>query len=284
MPELPEVKAHTERLNAALQGEQLKRFLPLHPAVLKTFAPRPSTAHSRTLANVGNRGKYLLLRFEAEVAAEPVTFVIHLMNAGRLRVDSTGVRKPRGSLARWIFVSGETLLFTEAGSERKAGIWTVAGDPNEVEPLSRLGPDADSISLAELAQRLAAQSKRIHGFLRNQRNLAGIGRLLSNEVLHAARISPFAITSRLSDTAVARLHQAIGSVMQRALAAERNLKDMGRSKDRPSDVYHRVGKDCPACGDTIRAVTYRKYRVAYCPRCQTRGKVLANNTTSRFLK
>ena len=157
-------------------------------------------------------------------------------------------------------------------------------DPEATEPLSRLGPDADTIGRDELARRLGATSGRVHGFLRDQSHLAGIGRLLANEVLHSARISPFANTSKLEAAAVDRLHEAITASIARGLAAERALDDMGRSTDRPSDVHHRVGEPCPTCGDTVRSVEYRRYRVAYCAACQTGGKILADNTTSRFLK
>ena len=287
MPELPEVAAHAERLSNGFSGASLARFQPLHPAALKTFDPRPAAAEGTTLAAVGHRGKYLLLRFEgsdSDGTAADLTFVVHLMQGGRLRVDTQQARKPRGGMARWTFADRDALLLTEAGTERRAGVWLVAGDPAETEPLARLGPDAHTISRDELAQRLAGASERVHGFLRDQSHLAGIGRLLANEVLHSAGISPFANTSRLDGEAVDRLHCAIGAAIERGLAAERLLEDMGRSADRPNDVHHRVGKECPACGDTVRAVEYRRYRVAYCPACQTGGKVLADNTTSRFLK
>ena len=287
MPELPEVAAHAERLSAAFAGIPLARFEPLHPAVLKTFDPRPAAATGKVLREVGRRGKYLLLHLGADDGEHDdpgLTFVVHLMQAGRLRVDTKQTRKPRGGMARWTFADGSALLLTEAGTERRAGVWLIAGDAAEVDPLTRLGPDADAMSRDELARRLAEASERVHGFLRDQSHLAGIGRLLANEVLHSARISPFANTSRLDIEAVDRLHAAINTSIARGLAAERELEDMGRSQDRPSDVHHRVGQPCPACGDTVRSVEYRRYRVAYCPSCQTGGKVLADNTTSRFLK
>ena len=287
MPELPEVAAHAERLSAAFAGIPLARFDPLHPAVLKTFDPRPASAADKTLRGVDNRGKYLLLHFgegDGPHDGSSLVFVVHLMQAGRLRRDTKQVRKPRGGMARWTFADDSALLLTEAGTERRAGVWLIAGDPASVEPLARLGPDADSISREELGRRLAAASERVHGFLRDQSHLAGIGRLLANEILHSARVSPFANTARLDVEAVDRLYAAIDTSVARGLAAERTLEDMGRSKDRPNDVHHRVGQPCPACADTVRSVEYRRYRVAYCPTCQTGGKVLADNTTSRFLK
>jgi len=307
MPELPEIVAHAERLSAAFSGIPLERFEPLHPAVLKTFNPRPDAVAGETLNSVGHRGKFLLLRFgsssgEIRAAVDAtgtgnssavdhireqgsgLVFVVHLMQAGRLRSDAVQALKPRNGMARWRFADSSALLLTEAGKERRAGVWLIDGEPEECEPLARLGPDADSIGCDELALRLSAASERVHGFLRDQSHLAGIGRLLANEILHSAKISPFANTSRFEEEAVERLHQAISTSIERGLAAERELEDMGRSKNRPNDVHHRVGQQCPNCEDKVRAVEYRRYRVAYCPTCQTGGKALADNTTSRFLK
>ena len=192
--------------------------------------------------------------------------------------------KPRGGMARWSFADGRELLLTEAGTERRAGVWLVRGDPEGQEPLSRLGPDADRIGRDELARGLAAARERVHGYLRDQSRLAGIGRLLANEILHEARISPFANTARLGADRIDRLHQAMTAVIARGLVHERDRSEMGKSADRPSNVHHRIGQPCVACGDEVRSVAYRRYVVAYCPTCQTGGKVLADNTTSRFLK
>ena len=141
MPELPEVAAHAERLSAALAGASLARFEPLHPAALKTFDPRPAAAAGQVLASLGHRGKYLLLRFgstDGSSGAGGLTFVVHLMQAGRLRIDTRQTRKPRGGMARWTFADGTALLLTEAGTERRAGVWLVAGD------LARPSPWRDS--------------------------------------------------------------------------------------------------------------------------------------------
>ena len=193
-------------------------------------------------------------------------------------------KPPRGGMARWSFADGRELLLTEAGTERRAGVWLVRGDPEGQEPLTRLGPDADRIDRDELARGLAAASERVHGYLRDQSRLAGIGRLLANEILHEARISPFANTAKLDADRIDRLHRAMTAVIARGLTHERTKSEMGKSADRPSNVHHRIGQPCPTCGDEVRSVTYRRYVVAYCPTCQTGGKVLADNTTSRFLK
>jgi formamidopyrimidine-DNA glycosylase len=135
-----------------------------------------------------------------------------------------------------------------------------------------------------LAARFAARSVRVHGFLRDQRSIAGLGRRLANEVCHRAKLSPFAMTGKLGEDAAAEVVKAIRDAVAEGLEYERGRDDMSSSKDRPGRVHGRTGEPCPVCGDTIRAVEYSGYTVNYCPTCQTAGKVLADNTTSKFLK
>ena len=288
MPELPEVQAHAERLTADLAGAPLEGFRALACTALKTATPDPADAVGRPLERVARRGKLLVLRFPdpagAALDADDCSFVVHLMQGGRLKPDEKQSAKPRGGQARWRFEDGRALLLTEAGTERKAGVWVVAGDPDAAEPLAHLGPDADAISLDELGAALGATSMRVHGFLRDQRQLAGLGRRLANEVLHRAKLSPFASTAKLDADQVAALHGAIGACIDESLASERARDDMSSSKDRPGAVHHRTGEPCPVCGDQVREVAYNRYTVSYCPTCQTGGKVLADNTTSKFLK
>ena len=278
MPEMPEVQAHAERLTDQFGGAVLERFRPITFTALKTFSPAPETLQGLPLLEVGRRGKHLLLRFE------PATFVVHLMQGGRLKPDEKQAAKPRGGQARWRFEDGRALLLTEAGTERKAGVWVVAGDPDDQPPLDELGPEADTLDRDTLAKLLAEHRMRLHGWLRDQRIVAGMGRRLANEVCHRAKVSPFASTGKLDDAAVDRLHAAIGECIAESLAYERTRSDMSSSKDRPGAVHHREGETCPVCGDTVRAVEYSRYTVNYCPTCQTGGKVLADNTTSKFLK
>ena len=145
---------------------------------------------------------------------------------------------------------------------------------------------ADANVAQTLSRQLGLQTEntRVHGFLRDQRRIAGIGRLLSNEILWTAKLSPFAMTRKLGDDEVDRLHDAIGSVIDHHITFERTLDDIGKSADRPSAVHHRIGFPCQDCDDEVRSVEYRRYTVAYCPTCQTGGKELADNTTSKFLK
>jgi formamidopyrimidine-DNA glycosylase len=278
MPELPEIQAHAERLTTAFGGSQLERFRAMSVNALKTYAPPPDLAYGRRLGEVGRRGKYLLLGFD------DVSFVVHLMQGGRLRPDAKQAMKPRGGLCRWSFADGRALLLTEAGTEHKAGVWVVEGPPGSQTPIDGLGPDADALTLDELAELLAHHSMRLHGFLRDQRIIAGVGRRLANEICHRARLSPFANTAKLDADDIGRLVEAIDMCLKDSLAFERNRDDMSASKDRPSAVHHRTGEPCPVCEDEVRAVEYRRYTVNYCPTCQTDGRVLADNTTSKFLK
>jgi formamidopyrimidine-DNA glycosylase len=278
MPELPELQAHAERLGTAFRGATLGRFDALSFTALKTVTPPPDAAAGRALDDIGRRGKHLLLRFG------DITFVVHLMQGGRLSRDDRQIRRPRGGVARWHFDDGRALLLTEAGTERRAGVWVVTGDPLAQEPLVGLGQDVDTLTQEDLARLLAANSMRLHTFLRDQRLAAGIGRRLANEVCHRARISPFAPTTSLDDADAQRLVGAMRDAIGDELAAERAREDMSRAADRVTAVHGRTGEPCPVCGDTVRSVEYRDYSVHYCPGCQTGGRVLADNVTSKFLK
>ena len=278
MPELPELQAHAERLDEQFRGAVLTRFVPFNFTVLKTATPAPDGAYGRPLERVSRRGKYLLAHFG------DLTFVVHLMQGGRLLVDAAQSAKPRNGRARFVFADGPALLLTEAGTERRAGVWCVATGALDGPPLDRLGPDALEVSADQLAAAFAADNMRLHGFLRDQHHLAGLGRMLANEVCHRAGLSPFAMTGKLGPDGAAKVVAAIRATVTEALDHERTRSDMSSSADRPGRVHHRIGQPCLVCGDTIRSVSYSGYTVAYCPTCQTGGKVLADNTTSRFLK
>lgn len=278
MPELPEVQAHAERLSEQFHGAVLKQFVPLNFTALKTATPRPEEAYGTALRGVGRRGKYLLLDFG------PIHFVIHLMQGGRLLVDDKQSLKPRNGQARLIFDSGPALLLTEAGKERRAGVWCIATPRLDGPPLNRLGREALEFTPQSLADAFAANNMRVHGFLRDQHHIAGLGRMLANEVCHRAQISPFAMTTKLGVEGAAKVHAATQEAVAEGLAYERARTDMSSSADRPGRVHNRVGQPCPVCADTVRSVSYSGYTVAYCPTCQTAGKILADNTTSKFLK
>ena len=273
MPELPELQAHAERLTEGWGGNVLRKFTPLSFTAMKTAVPPAKDALDHPLVKVGRRGKYLLLDFEA------LTFAVHLMQGGRLKPDAKQAVKVRGGIARWVFDDRSALLLTEAGKEHRAGVWT---DPDVAT--AGLGPEADQVSAEELSKLFSERSMRLHGFLRDQSCIAGLGRRLANEVCHRAKISPFASTSKLGMEAAEAVVLSIHECVDESLAYERSRDDMSASADRPGAVHHRKGQACPVCGDTVREVSYSAYTVSYCPTCQTGGKVLADNTTSKFLK
>jgi formamidopyrimidine-DNA glycosylase len=278
VPELPELQAHAERLDVAFSGAVLEGFRALTFTALKTVEPSPEAAVGAAVAGVERVGKYLLIRIGT------VTFVVHLMQGGRLTPDEKRAARPRGGLARWTFDDGRALLLTEQAKEKRAGIWVVGGEPREQPPLLGLGPDAATLTVEGLHAALDGPSMRLHGFLRDQRRVAGIGRRLANEVCHRARLSPFAATGKLGDEEVEALYRAIGECLADSLAVERARDTMSSSAERPGAVHHRTGEACPVCGDTVHAVAYASYTVNYCPTCQTKGRILADNTTSKFLK
>jgi formamidopyrimidine-DNA glycosylase len=279
MPELPEIQAHAERLTEAYRGAILSRFEPLSFTALKTYDPPADAAVGTALDRVDRRGKHLLLRFG------DLTYVVHLMQGGRLKPDTSKARKPKTGVARWTFSgAAPPLLLSEFGTERRAGVWVVRGDASSQPPLDELGPEADTVDPEELTALLAAHPMRLHTFLRDQSLVAGVGRRLANEVCHRARLSPFAKTTGLSDAEVQAVADAIAALVAEGLADERQHGEMRPSRERLAAVHGRTGEACPVCGDTVREVEYRAYTVHYCATCQTGGKVLADNTTSKFLK
>ncbi len=285
---MPEVQAHCERMTDALAGSTLRAFRLINFAGLKTFDPPADAAVGASLLAVERHAKYLMLRFDNDI-----THVVHLMQGGRLRPDPKQSKKPRNGIARWVFDGAdgdEAWLLTEAGTERKAGVWAVRGEPREQDPLLGLGPDPTTLEQDEFAAAIGAHSRRLHGVLRTQGIVSGLGRMLANEILFDAGLSPFANASKISDEDMAALYESTLRVVEAATEHERTLDDIGKSVDRPSKVHNRSGEPCLGrggagpCGDTVHTVEYRKYTVYYCPTEQTGGKVLADNTTSKFLK
>ena len=302
MPEIPEIRAHAERLETLATGEVLKRVETLSFTAFKTASPPPSEATGWPLCSVRQRAKFLLLRFAPPTqdsagggsgggdggdSDDGLTFVVHLMQGGRLRVLDPGAkrpRRPRDGLARLEFESGLGLMLTEPGTQKRAGVWVLAADVATAEPLVGLGPEATEVDAAAMTELMAAQSGRLHNFLRDQRVISGLGRRLANEICHRAKLSPFASVGRLDADAVERVTAAIAAVIDESLAFERGRSEMSRSGERPSAVHGRAGEPCAVCGDVVRAVEYRDYSVNYCAGCQTGGRVLADNTTSKFLR
>ncbi len=279
MPEMPQMQALAERLDAALAGATLERADLLGFASLKTVEPEPDVLVGRRLERVDRRGKYDLLCFEGGYRV-----ALHLSQAGRVDLElPPKATRPRGSLVRLTF-SGPSaaVLLREHGTQRKAGWWVLG--PGDDGPLASLGPEVDSEAFAELL-RHDQSPRRLYTWLRDQHVVAGIGRGYTDDALHRANLSPFATVGSLDAEAREQLLAAIRTVLAEGLEAERG-RTGGLSEPRLGEhftIHGRVGEPCPRCGATIRRVSFDSYEVAYCT-CQTGGTVLADRRLSRLLR
>ena len=285
MPEMPEVEALVHWLGGKLDGAVVAEIEPASFAVLKTYDPPVSAFAGLTVSGVCRHGKFI------DIDVDGLHLVIHLAKAGWLRwSDHFGDSRVKmgGPLALRFRVDRgdgphEGFDLTEAGTRKGLAVYAVR-DPQEVAGISRLGPDplAPGFDLRPLLQR-RMQVKRL---LRDQTVVAGIGNAYSDEILHAARLSPFAIAEKLDEDEVARLETAVTSVLTEAVAAAdgkpaADLKDAKRERMR---VHGRAGQKCDVCGDTVAEVVFADSSLQYCPTCQTGGTLLKDRTTSKFLK
>lgn len=275
MPELPEVEAWVRELDPLVRRSSIASARAEHIATLKTFDPPPAALAGRQLAGAERRAKNLLF----PVAGEDLTLRIHLMSAGRLRYHAPGGKPPKTSMFRVTFEDGGQLVLTEAGKQRRAGVWLLRRAALE-EELDHLGPDALGLAPERLTGILRAERRQLHPLLRDQRALAGIGRAHANEILWRAQLSPFRLSPDLSDEEVARLGAAIEEDLQRALG----LREQGKGDDAVYVVHGRFGQPCSRCGDTLRRVDFEEHTITYCPTCQTGGKLLKDRRLSRLLK
>jgi formamidopyrimidine-DNA glycosylase len=277
VPELPEVQALAERLAGALGGSSFAAADLLQFSSLKTVTPRAAELAGRTLERVGRRGKYLVLELGGP------RILVHLSQGGRVDVeDPPRSTKPRGAVVRMRFDGRPSVLVKEFGRERKAGWWVLAVD--DEGPLAKLGPEPDSPEFERLVLE-GDDSRRVHTILRDQRTVAGLGRGYTDDVLHRARLSPYATLAQLEAGQRRELLEAIRGVLADGLEAERRRS--GGLPTRIGDhftVHNRYGQPCPVCGDDLRRVSYESHEVTYCPSCQTGGKVLADRRLSRLLR
>jgi len=289
MPELPEVHALVADLGARLTGRTIDRLDVLAFAALKTFDPPVGALHAGRVTGVGRHGKFLDL---AVMASEELHLIIHLARAGWLRWRDAAPpleRKPGKTpvSARLVLDDGSGLDITEAGTKKSLAIWMVR-DPADVPGIARLGPDPLAPDFTEdvFAGILAAAGRaQIKGVLRSQSLLAGIGNAYSDEILHAAKMSPFKPASMTAEQRH-RLFSAMQSTLRDAIARADGLaaSELKREKKTNLRVHGRTGQPCPVCGDAVRQVTYADSSLQYCPTCQTGGKPLADRVLSRLLK
>ncbi|GAB10397.1 putative DNA glycosylase [Gordonia araii NBRC 100433] len=293
MPELPEVTAIANFLDERTAGLPIRRVDIASLAVLKTADPPYTALAGRTVTSVGRIGKYLVITTASADDSEPLHLVIHLSRAGWVRWSENLSPKPprpggKGPIAVRVHcgLPGEGFDVTEAGTQKRLAVWVVT-DPLDVERIAGLGPDALSLGRDELAQILAGSTARIKNLLTDQRVIAGIGNAYSDEILHRARLSPFATSKGLSDDQIDALYESIGAILRDAaqrLEGPGGVSTMKAEKRSGLQVHARTGLPCPVCGDTVAEVSFADRSFQYCPTCQTGGKKLADRRMSRLLK
>ncbi|ORV82970.1 DNA lyase [Mycobacterium interjectum] len=287
MPELPEIEALVDHLRRHAVGSTIGRVDVGALSVLKTFDPPTTALHGQPVTGAQRWGKYLGLQ------AGQLFLIAHLSRAGWLRwsdkLAAAPLRPGKGPIALRVHLGtpGEAPGFdlTEAGTQKRLAVWLV-DDPQLVPGIAALGPDALELGPDDLARVLAGNTGRIKTVITDQKVIAGIGNAYSDEILHVAKVSPFATAGKLSDGQLAALHDAMISVLTDAVSRSVGqgaamLKGEKRSGLR---VHARTGLPCPVCGDTVREVSFADKSFQYCPTCQTGGKVLADRRLSRLLK
>jgi formamidopyrimidine-DNA glycosylase len=283
MPELPDVTVYCECLAARIVGARLVRVSVVSPNLLRTAEPPLESAHGRTVTGVRRVGKRIVLALDGDLF-----LVLHLMIAGRLRWRPAGTRAPgRIGLAAFEFSTG-TVVLTEASTHKRASLHLVAGeaavaslDPGGIEPLAA--------TVEEFRAALTRGNHTLKRALTDPRTLSGIGNSYSDEILHRARLSPLALTSRLGDAEVARLHAATRAILTewterlRAETGDGFPEKVTAFRDGMA-VHGRYKQPCPDCGAPVQRIVYAEHETNYCARCQTGGRLLADRALSRLLR
>jgi formamidopyrimidine-DNA glycosylase len=266
VPELPEVEAWRRQLDPLVKKHPIERAGPAHVATLKTIDPPLHALGGEAFRGVERRAKRFLLPTDDG----ELVLMVHLMSAGRLRYVRPGEKSPKMPMFRLRFVDGGELVLTEAGSKKRAGVWLLHPDALEAE-LAHLGPEADQLGPEQLARILASDARRLHSLLRDQRLIAGIGRAWANEILWAAQLSPYALSTQLDEAEVKRLAAAIHDELARGL----ELRLGGANDAKTYRVHDRLGRPCARCATPLARVDFEEHTISYCPTCQTGGKVLS---------
>ena len=286
MPELPEVQALVDFLRERTDGLAVAGVELGSISVLKTYDPPPQALAGLVVSGVQRHGKFIDLDLDG------LHLVFHLARAGWLRwsdqLTTTPVRPGKSPIALRVRLSdGSGFDLTEAGTQKRLAAYIV-DDPQKVPGIASLGPDplADGFTEADFAALLDGRRTQVKGLLKDQGFLAGVGNAYSDEVLHAARLSPFALAAALDEEEVARLYAALRDVLEHAVAAAsgKPAKDLKDAKRAGMRVHGRTGQACPVCGDVVREVSFADSSLQYCATCQTGGKPLADRRLSRLLK
>jgi formamidopyrimidine-DNA glycosylase len=275
MPEFPEIEALRRQLDDPVRAFPVAKAGPAHIATLKTYDPPLSALEGRRFAGAERRAKNILLPTDDG----ELVLHVHLMSAGRLRYLRHGDKQPKTPAFRLSFEDGSSLVLTEAGAKKRAKVGLYTPEAIEKE-LAHLGPEAYGLSTKQLAEILASDSRRLHAFLRDQRLIAGIGRACANEILNHARLSPYALTTELSEEEVQRLSDAIQEELTRGL----ELRERGVSDKKIYRVHNRLDEPCPQCGTPLARVDFEEHTIYYCPSCQTEGRILKDRRLSRLLR
>ena len=282
MPELPDLTIYRDALAERIRAQRLERVRILNPFVLRTAVPPIADAEGRTVVDVRRLGKRIVIALPGELF-----LIIHLMIAGRLRWLDRGAKPPgRITLAVFEFATG-ALAFTEAGSKRRASLHCVLGGA-AVKAFDAGGLEVFAIEAATFSTRITSENHTLKRALTDPRLLAGIGNAYSDEILHRARLSPLALTQKLSADELARLFAATRAVLaewtERLQAQTNGGFPENVTAFRPEMTVHgRFGKPCPVCGAPVQRIVYAENECNYCARCQTKGVVLADRALSRLL-
>lgn len=262
-------------LDGPVKSSPVEHVDPAHVATLKTFDPPLSALEGEGFLGVRRRAKRLLFPTDDE----ELVLMVHLMSAGRIRYLRPGEKGPKTAAFRLRFADGGALVLTEGGPKKRAGVWLLRPDALEAE-LAHLGPEADEVTAPQLREILRSDARRLHAALRDQRLLAGIGRAWANEILHTAKLSPYALTTQLDDAEVTRLADAIHAELARGL----DLRERGAGNEQTYRVHNRLGEPCHVCGTPLARVDFEQHTIYYCPTCQTDGRVLKDRRLSRLLR
>jgi len=292
VPELPEVEALAADLRERAVGREIDRADVAEFSVLKTYDPPLSALRGAQVSGIARRGKFLDLICEPAAGSQALHLVTHLARAGWLRWrDSLPEAPPRpgkGPLAfRLRFTDGAGFDLTEAGTRKRLAVYLV-NEIKQIPGVAALGPEPldPDFTVDVLAGILAGRRTQIKGVLRDQKLIAGIGNAYSDELLHAANMSPFRLASSLTPADVAQLHAVIIGTLTEAVDRSEGLGagEVKKEKKAGLRVHGKTGEPCPVCGDTIREVSFADSALQYCPTCQTGGKPLADRRMSRLLK